>query len=439
MKKNKTIALSALLLGMAFAANAQNVWTGTATPTTTTGKVGIGVSSPAAQLDISTGSPYPVGLKVKRTGLVSGFNNIVEVWNYGTELDFWIDGGGYVGIQRLASPGANKMVTVGSSGILETQAIPAAQTLSISGSTLSISGGNSVSLPPSAGDNLGNHTATTDLNMNLRSIMGIRTIAGMGGNSIDLWGPFIKCNNQVHIGSIGSGTYELYVDGEAYCTTSWQTSDKKFKKNINELPSIKDQLFQLKPYSYEFKTEEYKGKRNFDNRTHYGFIAQEIEPLFPNLIHKDENGEYAVNYTEFIPLLLQALKEQDQKITALEASIEEQDKRITALEDAINGMPLKNNEPVNNAVALLKGSLLYQNTPNPFNRETTIRFSITGKFDNAFIGIYDLNGKQIKRMTIREANAQIVVPANILSPGTYIYSLVVEGQLIDSKKMVVID
>lgn len=418
MKKNKTIGLSALLLGMTFTANAQNVWTGTTTPTTTVGQVGIGVSSPAAQLDISTGSPYPIGLKVKRTGFSAGSNNIVEVWNYGTELDFWIDGGGYVGIQRLATPGANKMVTVGSSGILETQDIP----------------GN---------DNLGNHIATKDLSMNGwginncgKIVLGSSSLTNATISSVTLADLTIRSGN-TGLGMFASSGYKLDVNGTIRCVGVYQTSDGRLKTHLNPI-SDNSKLMNIKPYSYQFKNDAIKEK-NFDNKQHYGFIAQEVETYFPELVSKDDNGYFSVNYIEFIPLMLQKIQEQDQKITSLEANIKEQDKRIAALEDAIKGMPLNNNDPVNNAVSMLKGSVLHQNTPNPFNRETTIRFSITGKFDNAFIGIYDLNGKQIKRMTIREANAQIVVPANILSPGTYIYSLVVEGQLIDSKKMVVID
>lgn len=420
MKTITSIGLSALLLSMAFAGNAQNVWTGTSIPTTTTtGKVGVGVATPAAQLDISTGSPYPVGLKVKRTGLQSGVNNIVEVWNYDTELDFWIDGGGFVGIKRLATSGANKMVTVGSSGILETQDIPAA-------------------------DNLGNHIATKDLQMNSWGInncgkiwLGSSTATSATISSVSLADLTIRSGN-TGLGKFASTGYKLDVDGNVRCVTLYQTSDGRLKTQIKPITNTSG-LMEIKPYTYQFKKES-TAIGNPDNKLHYGFIAQEIEPYFPELVSKDDNGYYAVNYVEFIPILLKELQDQNKKINTLEANVAEQDKRIAALEALIKTMPVSSdNGTMNHAIEALKGSTLYQNTPNPFNRETTIRYNITGQFDNAFIGIYDLNGKQVKRITVKETNGQIVVPANILSPGTYIYSLVVEGQLIDSKKMVVID
>ena len=81
---------------------------------------------------------------------------------------------------------------------------------------------------------------------------------------------------------------------------------------------------------------------------------------------------------------------------------------------------------------------LAQNAPNPFNRETVIKFNI-GDVANAFIGIYDLNGKQLQRILIHKGEQQVKVSANSLQPGTYVYNLVADGQLVDSKKMIVID
>lgn len=419
----------------------QGVWTGTTVPTTTTAKTGIGTTTPEAKLSIRETQSYLSGggytgksFIIENTDGIGSEFNIMEVYNRPAtfpasnySLIYWLSNNGNFGLKSLATGGANKMVISNSTGVLSNMPMP---TLSLSGNTLSISGGNSVTLPTgSSGDNLGNHTATTDLYMNSKSINAVNHITGMAGSSIDLSGMFIKFNNQLHIGSVGSGTYELYVDGEAFCTTSWQVSDEKFKKNIKSFTGIKEKLFQLNPYIYNFRSEEFKGIRNFDNRIHYGFMAQEIEPIFPNLVHKDEHGEYSVNYIEFIPLLLESIKEQSKEIDDLKS-------RLEKLENKINNISSEN--AISKTVRTPNVSVLDQNIPNPFDKETKIRFHVNQDYSSAFIGIYDLSGKQIKRIPINKSQSEIVVPANILPAGTYIYSLVVEGQLIDSKRMIVI-
>jgi len=406
MRLYKTIGFQALLIGMSIVTNAQNVWTGTTIPTTTTGQVGIGLTAPGAQLDIvNPAGTYPVGLKIKRNTSISAFNNIVEIWNYTNSLDFWIDGGGYAGFKTLATGGADKMVVAGSDGLLSTQAIP-------------------------TGDNMGNGNATTSLFMNANNVNGI----GNGGLNFAA-GPNIAIDNNNNALTLASAnTFPVFIKGPGLSVLQGTVvaqgfhslSDKNLKKDIVMLSDEPDALMNLKTYKFNYKDSK------FDNKLHFGMMAQEVQEMYPDLVMW-QDGYLSVNYVEFIPLLITQAQQQNAKIKELES-------KMAALEALIKTMPLSSdNGTVNHAIEALKGSTLYQNTPNPFSRETTIRYNITGQFDNAFIGIYDLNGKQVKRITVQEANSQIVVPANMLSPGTYIYSLVVEGQLIDSKKMVVID
>ena len=54
-----------------------------------------------------------------------------------------------------------------------------------------------------------------------------------------------------------------------------------------------------------------------------GFIAQELETIFPELVFDDEKGMKSVNYDGVIPILVNSIKEQQQKIDKLESEIEE--------------------------------------------------------------------------------------------------------------------
>jgi len=266
--------------------------------------------------------------------------------------------------------------------------------------------------------------------------MNANNVNGIGNGGLNFAaGPNIAIDNNNNALTLASAnTFPVFIKGPGLSVLQGTVvaqgfhslSDKNLKKDIVMLSDEPDALMNLKTYKFNYKDSK------FDNKLHFGMMAQEVQEMYPDLVMW-QDGYLSVNYVEFIPLLITQAQQQNAKIKELES-------KMAALEALIKTMPLSSdNGTVNHAIEALKGSTLYQNTPNPFSRETTIRYNITGQFDNAFIGIYDLNGKQVKRITVQEANSQIVVPANMLSPGTYIYSLVVEGQLIDSKKMVVID
>jgi hypothetical protein len=69
---------------------------------------------------------------------------------------------------------------------------------------------------------------------------------------------------------------------------------------------------QLNPVNYHWNTEDSASPLQ------YGFIAQEIEKVFPELVMTDKNGYKLVNYDKFSPILLQAIKEQQKTIVELE-------------------------------------------------------------------------------------------------------------------------
>jgi len=80
---------------------------------------------------------------------------------------------------------------------------------------------------------------------------------------------------------------------------------------------------------------------------------------------------------------------------------------------------------------------LEQNAPNPFNKSTTIKYSLPQKFTNAQIIITDKYGRAQRQMNISGSGKGTVnIDAGSLSAGIYNYSLVVDGKMISSKQMV---
>jgi len=76
----------------------------------------------------------------------------------------------------------------------------------------------------------------------------------------------------------------------------------------------------LNGLSYEWKTEEYMD-RGFQEGRHYGVIAQEIEKVLPEIVNTAPDGTKSVAYTEIIPVLIEAIKEQQKEIEQLKKII----------------------------------------------------------------------------------------------------------------------
>lgn len=69
-------------------------------------------------------------------------------------------------------------------------------------------------------------------------------------------------------------------------------------------------------------------KKGGNHQLQYGFIAQEVEKLYPHLVSTDDNGYKSINYIALIPVLTQALKSQQEKIDAQQKQIDELKKLV---------------------------------------------------------------------------------------------------------------
>lgn len=81
-------------------------------------------------------------------------------------------------------------------------------------------------------------------------------------------------------------------------------------------------------------------------------------------------------------------------------------------------------------------ALLYQNVPNPFEGQTSIAYYLPQKTQNALIKFVSLDCKLIKTVSLTEKGKGIItIDASNLTQGIYNYSLYVDGELIDTKNM----
>jgi hypothetical protein len=148
-----------------------------------------------------------------------------------------------------------------------------------------------------------------------------------------------------------------------------------------------------------------------------------------------------------VPVLVEAIQEQSAIISHQDSLLNDLTNRLNNLENCINALNLCNqNQPSQMAqpttgqtitLNTVQSIVLNQNVPNPFAEQTVISYSIPESVQKANILFYDSNGKMINNVEIKErGNSQLNVFANDLSTGIYTYSLVADGQIVATKKMV---
>jgi hypothetical protein len=225
---------------------------------------------------------------------------------------------------------------------------------------------------------------------------------------------------------------DLKTTDAVYASAYNTLADSRLNKETEQLNECLDDLMQVNVFRYSLKQFEVNGVE--ESRTvgyysddsgilkkeHYGLSGQEIMEIYPNLVSINQDGYLSINYVEMIPLLIQSIQE-------LKAELDKTNAQLDALKSSTN---VPGRVADNTAV-------LYQNTPNPFSERSVVRCSIPQDVNNALFCIYDYNGRQIQSRSISErGDVRIVVDGNSLVAGIYLYSLIIDGNLVDTKRMV---
>src|SRR3972149_5986020 len=281
---------------------------------------------------------------------------------------------------------------------------------------------------------------------------------------------------RLRVGGEASSGYTFYVNGSTWSTTGWHSpSDKRVKKNIQGIDrdDIMTKIMSLEGKTYEFDSPEelrkmheegvfkfpldtiyeedslHPGELNlnkikkirintpvFPSGRQFGVLSQDVLNVFPSLVKLDSaSGMYGVNYDGFIPILLEGIKAQQNRINSLESELQEIKNQLGLYGDK----PKKKSAGVDadDTGEAGSGPVLYQNQPNPFNTNTKISLFLPGEIIEAKLYIYDLQGLQKKSINIPgRGDVDITINANELNPGMYIYSLIADGKEIGTKRMI---
>ncbi|CAN5554763.1 hypothetical protein BH10BAC2_BH10BAC2_40860 [soil metagenome] len=240
-------------------------------------------------------------------------------------------------------------------------------------------------------------------------------------------------------------------------------SDGRFKKNLKENVPGLTFINQLKPVTYSYdihklndyiqpiknKSEEEpllnttdkmkeEGITKKEKIIYTGFVAQEVEKAADKLgydfsgVYKPQNDKdpYGLSYAEFVVPLVKAVQE-------LSKLNDEKNERIAVLEQRLNkieSLLAGKTDNIKTADAFLE-----QNTPNPFNSVTNIRYSIPFSVKTAQIMVTNAAGNTVKTFNLSNKGAgNVTINANELSAGSYYYTLIADGKKVDSKQMILV-
>lgn len=194
------------------------------------------------------------------------------------------------------------------------------------------------------GDNsmtLGVHLTNTAPNSLIVGAWNDKSVKGLfeigGGNDEDHRVSIFsvrKENGEGKVKIIGT----LEASGEITSSNITSSSDRRLKTNITPLEKSIDKVMKLNGVTFNWDKTIAKNK-NASTALQYGFIAQEIEKVIPELVSEDSDGYKTVNYIGVIPVLTQAMQEQQKEIEQLKdenkklnETVEALLKRVEALE-----------------------------------------------------------------------------------------------------------
>ena len=177
-------------------------------------------------------------------------------------------------------------------------------------------------------------------NLNSRGI-GVAGIAFMpDGGHIGVYGGANLPSSFPLVNYAGYFSGNVYVTGQLSAATLTQTSDERIKQNIRSISNDVGNLMLLNPVFYNLKqiekmdtllnthgsdsivvTKRYDENSQEFKKIHYGFLAQELQQIYPDLVYEGGDGYLEINYTGLIPILVSSIQELNEKINTLEKEL----------------------------------------------------------------------------------------------------------------------
>jgi len=320
---------------------------------------------------------------------------------------------------------------------------------------------------------VGNYAGIGNSNGDFNTALGANTLFTEHIDNASVLGYFAStsASNTIRIGNANILSINGAVDFSV-------VSDERFKTRIKkDVPGL-DFITRLEPVTYHVDAHKYEdwqantaGHRieaDWENKyliekiRFTGFIAQDVEKVSQEIgydfsgVDKPQNDQstYALRYATFVVPLVKAtqelhedLRQKTKEIQNLKSEIRDQklmNERLQNELDELRAMmeQMLGNQPQDGSPVILNQSpALDQNEPNPTNGMTRVGYFLPdgalAKSGTAQLIITAIDGKELQRITLsQKGQGQVDLQTRNLPAGTYNYSLVVDGQVVDTKRMV---
>ncbi len=120
---------------------------------------------------------------------------------------------------------------------------------------------------------------------------------------------------------------KIYFNGNVYGPAFYYSSDRRLKKEIGPLSYGISAIEQLEPVRYKWKS---------NNKTDIGLIAQDVKKIIPEIVTKDDEGYYRIDYSKLTVVLINAVKELNEKLDVQNKKVEQLEQENQELKDKLN-------------------------------------------------------------------------------------------------------
>ena len=203
------------------------------------------------------------------------------------------------------------------------------------------------------------------------------------------------------------------------------SQDLSTQKNTNSDLSTNTALTEKEIQDKLYQSEIERKEAEEASRKRIGFLAQDVEKVLPELVRTDENGIKSIDYTGFIPLIVESLKEMQQ-------TIQDQQNEIENLRSLLpEGTKSMLRSTSTNNINVVEGAKLYNRAG------TSVSYILPSTFSNAYLQVFDIAGRILKKITLTTPNDIVEINPSEIGLGTFIYVLYVDGQKADTLKKII--
>lgn len=209
----------------------------------------------------------------------------------------------------------------------------------------------------------------------------------------------------------------------------YKLSNDRSKRDVHSLSSGLSTLLQLRPVSYHWADGEVntvateksgitKAIATTGRERQYGFLAQEVEQVLPEIVRNDSTGDKSVNYLALIPLMVQSVQE------LYSAAAD----NSAALDQLVNGRPTQSSAGINNKIVGC--------SPNPTTGFVTISTQLEETVTEAKIVITGVDGCIVKVLTVSHQAPTVTTDMSLFQQGVYIVSLYINDNQVDYCRLI---